>query len=63
VTSTQIIFAVFLAAVFPTITGLVGIILARRESSDLRAEVRSDLRDIRVEMTGIRERLATLEAK
>jgi len=52
VSNMQMIIAVFLAAIFPTITALVGIILNR-----------SDARELRGEMADVRERLARLEAK
>jgi hypothetical protein len=62
-TIVQLLFGVFLAAVFPTVTALVGIILGRRNSGQLRNEFRSDLRDIRVEIMTMHERLATIGAK
>lgn len=48
----QIVVAIFLAAMFPTMTALIGILLNRKDSNELRSE-----------MTGVRERLARLEAK
>lgn len=48
----QMILAVFLAAAFPTVTALVGIVIGRNESKDIRAE-----------LTGVRERLARVEEK
>ena len=48
----QLILSVFLAAAFPTVTALVGIVLARNESKDIRNE-----------LTAVRERLARVEEK
>lgn len=51
-TTMQITLTVLIAAMFPTVTALVGIILNRNDAATLRTE-----------MTGVRERLARLEAK
>ena len=62
----QMIVAIFLAAVFPTVTALVGILINRNESASVRSDlnsVRSDLMDLRGEFAGIRERLARVEEK
>ena len=48
----QIILSIFAAAMFPTITAMLGIILNRQDAKELRGE-----------MSDVRERLARLEAK
>jgi hypothetical protein len=50
--SMQIILSIFAAAMFPTITAMLGIILNRQDARELRGE-----------MSDVRERLARLEAK
>jgi hypothetical protein len=48
----QIIPFIFAAAMFPTITAMLGIILNRQDAKELRGE-----------MSDVRERLARLEAR
>ena len=55
----QMIVAIFLAAVVPTVTTLIGILMNRSES----ASIRSDLSGLRAEIAGIREGLARVEEK
>jgi hypothetical protein len=50
--SLQIILSIFAAAMFPTITAMLGIILNRQDAKELRGE-----------MLNVRERLARLEAR
>ena len=51
-TSMQTIISIFLAAMFPTMTALIGILLNRKDAQELRGE-----------MSNVRERLARLEPK
>jgi hypothetical protein len=46
----QIILSIFAAAMFPTVTAMLGIILNRKDAQELRTE-----------MSDVRERLAKLE--
>lgn len=48
----QIILSIFAAAMFPTITAMLGIILNRKDAQELRSE-----------LSDVRERLAKLETK
>jgi hypothetical protein len=48
----QIILSIFAAAIFPTITAMLGVILSRKNAKELRGE-----------MSGVREQLARLESK
>ena len=63
-----------LAALTPTVTTLIGILLSRQDVRDLRTEMRSEIGTLRTEMIALRkdihgdlllihERVATVEAK
>lgn len=49
-TPVQIVVAIFISTLFPTVTALIGILLNRRDAVELRSE-----------MTLVRERLTALE--
>lgn len=51
-TNLQVILSIFAAAMFPTITAMLGIVLNRKDAQELRGE-----------LSDVRERLARLEAK